>query len=46
MVFLLHDGIWFTCPADDDLVGQAKRVIREVMEGSVDLSVPLVVEFE
>ncbi len=46
MVLLLHDGIWFTCPADDDFVDEAKHVIREIMEGSGGLSVPLVVDLE
>lgn len=46
MVLLLHDGIWFTCPDDPSIRGQAKRLIKDVMEYSVPLSVPLVVNFE
>jgi DNA polymerase I len=42
MVMLLHDGIWFTCPAGH--MQHAKRVIKDVMEHSVQLSVPLVVD--
>ncbi len=46
MVLLLHDGIWFTCHNDPEILRQAKRVIKDVMENSVQLSVPLVVDFE
>jgi DNA polymerase I-like protein with 3'-5' exonuclease and polymerase domains len=44
MVLLLHDGIWFTCP--QDLRENAKAWIKQVMENSVSLSVPLVVTFD
>ncbi len=44
MVLLLHDGIWFTCP--EDIREKAKALIRQVMENSVSLSVPLAVDFE
>lgn len=44
MVLLLHDGIWFTCP--EGYLQQAKILIRQVMENSVSLSVPLKVDFE
>jgi DNA polymerase-1 len=46
MVLLLHDGIWFTCHNDPAILRQAKGVIKDVMENSVQLSVPLVVDFE
>ena len=46
MVLLLHDGIWFTCPNDHAILSKAKQVIKDVMEHSVQLSVPLVVDFE
>lgn len=46
MVLLLHDGIWFTCPNNLDTIKTAKRVIRHVMENTIPLSVPLVVDFE
>lgn len=44
MVLLLHDGIWFTCP--HEIREAAKALIRQVMENSVSLSVPLVADFE
>jgi DNA polymerase I-like protein with 3'-5' exonuclease and polymerase domains len=43
IVLLLHDGIWFTCPAECATVARATEVIRKVMENSVSLSVPLAV---
>jgi DNA polymerase I len=46
MVLLLHDGIWFTCPSDPAMLKKAKQVIKDVMEYSVQFSVPLVVDFE
>jgi len=46
MAFLLHDAIWFTCPRDDYKIWQAKEVIQGVMENTVQLSVPLVVEWQ
>ncbi len=44
IVLLLHDGIWFTCP--EDYLQQAKMLIKQVMENSVSLSVPLKIDFE
>jgi DNA polymerase I len=44
MVLLLHDGIWFTCA--QDLRERAKVLIKQVMENSVSLSVPLAVTFD
>ncbi len=44
IVPLLHDGIWFTCPHDTR--EKAKALIRQVMENSVALSVPLMVTFD
>ncbi len=44
MVLLLHDGIWFVCP--QELHERAKVLIKQVMENSVSLSVPLVVTFD
>ena len=44
MVLLLHDGIWFTCPLE--IREDAKALIRQVMENSVPLSVPLAVTFD
>ena len=41
MVLLLHDGIWFECP--HEIREKAKVLIKQVMENSVPLSVPLVV---
>ncbi len=46
MVLLLHDGIWFVCPDDLAMLERAKRLTRDVMENSVQLSVPLVIKFE
>jgi len=44
IILLLHDGIWFTCPADRVTVTRVGREIRKIMENSVRLSVPLKVE--
>ncbi len=44
IALLLHDGIWFTCP--ERYVQQAKMLIKQVMENSVALSVPLKVDFD
>lgn len=44
MILLLHDGIWFTCP--HEILAQGKALIRQVMENSVPLSVPLAVTFD
>ncbi|MGO9569446.1 MAG: DNA polymerase [Desulfomonilaceae bacterium] len=44
IVLLLHDGIWFTCP--ERYVQQAKMWIKQVMENSVALSVPLKVDLD
>jgi DNA polymerase-1 len=44
MVLLLHDGIWFTCP--EEMQEKAKALIKQVMENSVPLSVPLAVTFD
>jgi DNA polymerase I len=44
MVILLHDGIWFTCP--HEIQEKAKALIKQVMENSVTLSVPLAVDFD
>ena len=44
MVLLLHDGIWFSCP--QDLREKARATIKQVMENSVSLSVPLAVTFD
>jgi DNA polymerase-1 len=44
IVLLLHDGIWFTCP--EGIQQKARRLIKQVMETAVELSVPLVVGFE
>ncbi len=46
IALLMHDGIWFTCPSDHAILRKAKQVIKDVMEYSVQLSVPLVVDFE
>ncbi len=40
IVLLIHDGIWFTCP--EKIREDGKTLIRQVMENSVSLSVPLV----
>jgi DNA polymerase-1 len=45
IVLLLHDGIWFTCPAERATVARVKEEIQKIMENSVRLSVPLKVEF-
>ena len=42
MVLLLHDGIWFACP-EEIRCKRPKTLIKQVMENSVSLSVPLVV---
>lgn len=44
MVLLLHDGIWFTCP--HEIQEKAKTLIKQVMENSVSLSVPLKVDLD
>ena len=44
MVLLLHDGIWFTCPAKRVTVTRVSEAIQKIMENSVRLSVPLKVE--
>lgn len=44
MVLLLHDGIWFVCP--QEVQDDAKALIKRVMENSVVLSVPLVVDLD
>lgn len=44
IVLLLHDGIWFASP--EGSVEQAKRLIKDTMENAVQLTVPLVVEFQ
>ena len=44
IVLLLHDGIWFTCP--HEIREKAKTLIKQVMENSVPLSVPLVVTLD
>ena len=44
MVLLLHDGIWFECPYETQEA--VKALIRQVMENSVPLSVPLVTTFD
>jgi len=46
IVLLLHDGIWFTCPAERVTVTRVKEVIQKIMENSVRLSVPLKVELD
>lgn len=44
IVLLLHDGIWFSCPNDRVTVTRVTEEIRNTMENSVRLSVPLKVE--
>lgn len=44
IVLLLHDGIWFACSEKD--VQEAKMVIKQVMENSVSLSLPLKMTFD
>jgi DNA polymerase I len=44
MVILLHDGIWFACP--NEIQEKAKALIRQVMENSVSLSVPLAIDID
>jgi DNA polymerase-1 len=39
MVLLLHDGIWFTCPAE-----RVNEAIQKILGNSVNLSVPLNIE--
>jgi DNA polymerase I-like protein with 3'-5' exonuclease and polymerase domains len=43
-VLLLHDGLWFTCPAERATVARVTKEIQKIMESSVRLSVPLKVE--
>jgi DNA polymerase I len=43
-VLLLHDGLWFTCPAERATVARVTEEIQKIMENSVRLSVPLKVE--
>jgi DNA polymerase I len=44
IVLLLHDGMWCACP--QEIQEHAKALIRQVMENSVSLSVPLTVEID
>jgi DNA polymerase I len=44
MVLLLHDGIWFKCPEERATLARVKGAIKNIMENSVRLSVPLRVE--
>ncbi|MBM3302565.1 MAG: hypothetical protein FJY85_21770 [Deltaproteobacteria bacterium] len=44
ILLLLHDGIWFTCPAERATVARVTKEIQKTMENSVRLSVPLKVE--
>ncbi len=44
MVLLLHDGIWFTCPAKRVTVTPVNEATQKIMEYSVRLSLPLKVE--
>jgi DNA polymerase I-like protein with 3'-5' exonuclease and polymerase domains len=44
IVLLLHDGIWFTCPAERATVARVAQEIRKTMNNSVRLSVPLKVD--
>ena len=44
IVFLLHDGIWFTCPEKRATVARVSEVIKKIMENCVRLSVSLKVE--
>ena len=41
IVLLLHDGIWFTCPAERATVARVGEVIKKIVENCVRLSVPL-----
>jgi DNA polymerase I-like protein with 3'-5' exonuclease and polymerase domains len=43
IVLLIHDGIWFVCP--QEVQELAKSLIRQVMENSVSVSVPLAIDF-
>jgi len=45
IVLLLHDGLWFSCPAERATVARVSQVIKNIMENSVRLSVPLKLEF-
>jgi DNA polymerase I-like protein with 3'-5' exonuclease and polymerase domains len=44
IVVLLHDGIWFTCPANRATVARVTELIKKTKENPVRLSVPLKVE--
>ncbi len=44
IVLLLHDGIWFTCPAERVTVTRVSEAIQKIMEITVRPSVPLKVE--
>ena len=44
IVLLLHDGIWFAC--SEGTQHEAQRLIKQVMETAVELSIPLLVDFE
>jgi len=44
ILLLLHDGIWLTCP--EKHVPQTKMLIKQVMQNSLPLSIPLVVDFD
>lgn len=44
IVLILHDGIWFTCPAKRATVARVTEAIQKIMENSVRLSVPLKAE--
>jgi DNA polymerase-1 len=44
MVLLLHDGIWFTCPAERVTVSRVNEAIQKILGNSVNLSVPLNIE--
>lgn len=37
MVLLLHDGIWFTCPAERATVARVSEAIKKIMENSVQI---------
>jgi DNA polymerase I-like protein with 3'-5' exonuclease and polymerase domains len=43
-IVLLHDGIWFTCPVERATVARVSQLIKQNMENSVPLSVPLSTE--
>jgi len=46
IVLLLHDGIWFTCPAESATVARVTEKIQKTMENSGSLSVPLKVTLD